>query len=117
MGQANRMTPLAEFSNYDELVTSLRVCRDQRDISFELLDLISGLPPGYSAKLLGPRPIRRIGLQSLGDLLGGLGIKGLFVDDPEALALVQGRFVARDRAHLASALGGFQALNNSRRAP
>jgi hypothetical protein len=94
---------------------ALRKCREQRDISFELLDAISGLPSAYSAKLLGPNPVRRVGMQSIGDLLGGLAIKTVFVDDPEALALVQSRFVARDRPHLASALGGYQVLNASER--
>jgi hypothetical protein len=96
--------PLAEFVDYDSLRKALNACRERRDISFERMDEITGAPPGYFAKLLGPRAIRRIGLQSLGWAFGGLGIKAIFVDDPEALKLVESRYTARDVPHLQSVM-------------
>lgn len=97
--------PLASFTDYDGLRRALNACRERRDISLERMDEITGAPSGYFAKLLGPRPIKRIGLQSLGWALGGLGIKAVFVDDPEALAMVEARFTARDVPHLKSVRG------------
>ena len=108
------MTPLADFDSYDGLRRALNAVRAQRNISFETLNALSGAPAGYFQKLLGPRPARRIGPQSLGWALGGLGIKAVLVDDPEALARVEGRFVPRDPAHLASVLGGVVCVEINR---
>jgi len=94
--------PIAEFSDYDGLRRALNACRDLRDISFEQMDAITGAPSGYFSKLLGPSSAKRLGLQSLGWAFGGLGIKAILVEDAEALALVEGRFEARDMAHLQS---------------
>jgi hypothetical protein len=98
--------PLAEWADYEGLRRALNAVRDHRDLSFEAMDALTGAPAGYFAKLLGPRRVKRIGLQSLGWALGGLGIKAIFVSDPEALARVESRFLARDAAHLASVQGG-----------
>jgi hypothetical protein len=98
--------PIAEFSDYEGLRKALNACREKRDISFERMDEITGAPPGYFAKLLGPRAIRRIGLQSLGWAFGGLGVKCVIVSDPEALAKVESRYAKRDNAHLQSVRGG-----------
>ena len=98
--------PLAEFTDYDELRRALNQVREIRDISLERLDEITGASPYYFAHLLGPRPTKRLGLQSLGWALGGLGVKGLLVTDQEALARVQGRYQARDAAHLKSVQQG-----------
>jgi hypothetical protein len=98
--------PLAEFSDYDGLRRALNACREQRDLSFERMDEITGAPSGYFAKLLGPRAIRRIGLQSLGWAFGGLGVKCVVVSDPEALAKVESRYAMRDKPHLAAVHGG-----------
>lgn len=94
--------PLATFTDYETLRRALAAIREIRNISLERLDEITGASPYYFAHLLGPRPTKRIGLQSLGWALGGLGIKGVFVTDPEALARVEGRYEARDEAHLRS---------------
>lgn len=97
---------IASFTDYDGLRRALNACREHRDLSFERLDELTGAPPGYFSKLLGPRAIRRIGLQSLGWALGGLGIKAVLVSDPDALALIEARFEARDVPHLSAVQGG-----------
>jgi hypothetical protein len=108
--------PLASFVDYDGLRRALNACRDLRDVSLERMDEITGAPAGYFAKLLGPRPIKRIGLQSLGWALGGLGVRCVLVSDPEALAKVESRFVERDVPHLASVVrGGTTEFKLSRR--
>jgi hypothetical protein len=98
------IAPLAEFVDYDGLRRALNAVRDHRDLSFELMDQITGAPAGYFSKLLGPRPVRRIGLNSLGWALGGLGIKCVLIEDPAALLLIQSRFKSRDVPHLKSVM-------------
>jgi hypothetical protein len=106
---------LASFTDYEGLRRALNAVRDQhRDISLEMLDEITGAPKGYFSKLLGPRAAKRVGLQSLGWAMGGLGIKAVFVEDPEALARVQSRFEARDAPHLQSVLGDAVHIQLSR---
>jgi hypothetical protein len=99
-----QLLPLASFTDYAGLRRALNEVRNQRNISFETFNEITGAPAGYFQKLLGPQPARRIGLQSLGWAFAGLGIKPIFVDDPEALEKVKNRFVARDAAHLAASM-------------
>ena len=108
------LEPIAEFSSYNELRAALNAARDRRDISFETLDAISGAPSGYFSKLLGQRPVRRLGLSSLEWAFGGLGIRGVIIDDPEALRKVQGRSKARDAAHLQAVLGDAVHIQLSR---
>lgn len=107
--------PLASFTNYDELRRALNVVRDQhRDMSFELMDEITGAPRGYFSKLLGPRPAKRIGLQSLEWALNGLGVKAILVEDSEALARIKSRLEGRDVAHLASVRNGAVSVQINR---
>lgn len=108
--------PLAEFTDYETLRKALNACRDHRDLSYERMDEITGAPSGYFAKLLGPRALKRIGLQSLGWALGGLGIKAVLVSDPEALAKIESRFTARDVPHLKSVMhaGSLQVVLSGR---
>src|ERR1700742_2864380 len=91
----------------------LNAVREQRDISLELMNEIAGAPDRYFHKILGTSQCvsksrsgrratyRRLGLHSLGWALGWLGVKGILVDDPDMLALIQRRFEERDAAHSA----------------
>jgi hypothetical protein len=86
---------IAEFSEYGGFIDGLRARVAELDVSGQTLDSVAGLPVGYAQKLLGPRQVRRIGLQSMGDLLGALGLKAQLVEDPEAFARVAGRLNPR----------------------
>ena len=77
------------------LVEALRERRDTLDISNETIDAIAGLPERYSAKLLAPRAPRNMSYNSLGLLLGALGIGLQIVEDPEQAAKVRGRWQKR----------------------
>ena len=57
---------------------------------------MANLPDYYICKLLSVHPMRRIGMISLGPLLGVLGIKLLMVEDPEAVARYNGRLPQRN---------------------
>lgn len=84
---------LAYFSSYTELHAALRQRAEALGISRETIDAISGLQPGYAAKLLAPRPLKKLGALSMGLLFGALGCKGALIEDPEAMALIQTRLV------------------------
>lgn len=85
-------------SNYTALLDCIRARKAELDISFEVLDAVSGLQSGYSAKLLAPHPARHMGELSLACILGALGLRLICVEDPEALALVRDRLVKREVA-------------------
>jgi hypothetical protein len=106
------MTHLGEFVDYESLRRALIEVRERRDISLELLNSISGAPDGYFQKIFGPNPTKGIGLRSLGWALGGLGVKGVLIDDQQALARVSRLFVPRDPAHLISATCRWRPLRD-----
>jgi hypothetical protein len=59
------------------------------------LDEITGLPDRYTAKLFGPKQVRRIGMVSLGPLLQALGLRLVAVEDPEQTAQIADRITPR----------------------
>jgi len=89
--------PLAIVHDMDELVAALRARRDELQVTFLTLDKVSGVQTGYSAKLLGPGRVKKLGAMSLGCLLGALGLRLIVEVDPEQFARVQSRLVKRQR--------------------
>ena len=77
---------LGEFSDYDEMMSVLRARQAELNLSGETIDAVSGLPSRYSAKLLGPNQIRRLGATSLAPFFGALAVRGVLVEDRAALA-------------------------------
>jgi len=65
-------------------------------ISREALDEIAGLQSGYAAKLLAPKPSRKLGDMSMACMLPALGAKRVLVEDDDALAQINNRMVKRD---------------------
>lgn len=66
-----------------EMLAALRQRREQLAMSFEELDDIAGLTPGYSAKLLADPPIRGFGPMSMWCLAGALGVAFALVEDKQ----------------------------------
>src|ERR1700751_3189629 len=89
-------TPIAEITSYADLLVVLRRRMAQLDATFESLDDVSGLCPGYSAKCLSQNPIKSLGRISFGAILGALGLKIAIIEDTEQLERVRHRLVARD---------------------
>jgi glycerol-3-phosphate O-acyltransferase len=77
------------------LVDALRSAQVDRELSYDLLDALSGLQNGYTAKLLGPAQSKRLGPISTFPLLGALGKALALVDDPEQIEMVKGRWKQR----------------------
>lgn len=93
--------PLGIVRTYDDLLAVARARMAQFSITFETLDAVSGVQPGYSAKLLGPKPTKRFGAMSYPAIMGALGIQLVAVDDANVLALLQHRLVKRQRPRVA----------------
>jgi hypothetical protein len=87
---------LGEATDYDGLIGACRARADELQVAGETLDVVAGFPTRYTAKLLGPRQVRRLGMFSLGPMLGALGIKLLVVEDREALTRVVDRLRKRN---------------------
>lgn len=66
---------------YSALLEALRLACDLRQASYEAISEVAGLAPRYVNKLLAPAPIRNIGPNSLGPLLGALGVKLVVIED------------------------------------
>jgi hypothetical protein len=86
-----------DIRSYNDLVEAFRRRRDELDISYETLEQVAGLQPGYAAKLLVHPPMRRVGPLSLSLLLGGLGLRLTVSEDPGALERVRRRLEPRRR--------------------
>jgi hypothetical protein len=91
------LAPLASIKSYEDLLTVARSRMIALDITFETLDVTSGVQIGYSAKLLAGRTRRRFGNVSLPAVLGALGLALVVVEDAAALAQIQHRLTPRIR--------------------
>src|SRR5437588_3167038 len=88
---------IASFDQYSGFVDALRVRKAELQISGYTIYSVAGLPMGYSQKILGPgKAVRRIGMKSLGDLLGALGVRLQMIEDAAALARIANRLEKRD---------------------
>src|SRR5687767_6117858 len=79
-----------------ELHRAMRARAEQLNISRETIDHVSGLPSGYSAKLLAPKPLKCVGLKSMMPLLGTLALKLHVVHDEEAFQRIKRRLEPAD---------------------
>ncbi|MCC8964896.1 hypothetical protein H8A95_21920 [Bradyrhizobium sp. Pear76] len=85
-----------------DLTEALKAACVERDITHETLNALSGLAPGYVNKLFAHQPMKNLGYQSTGDLLGALGKALILVDDYEAIKRVSSRWVPRERPRMLS---------------
>jgi hypothetical protein len=86
MAEGDEPKVVAEFVDYGGLIDGLRRRAAELNLSGETIDAVSGLPSRYSAKLLGPQQIRKIGATSLGPFFGALAVRGVLLEDRAALA-------------------------------
>jgi hypothetical protein len=85
------------IGSIEELLAALRARRDELQISNETIDDIAGLSDRHASKLLAANfPSRNLGKISFPLILGALGLgiaRVEIVEDPEAIARVQGRWL------------------------
>ena len=108
-------TAIAAVRSADDLRALFRQRIASLGITFETADTIAGLPAGYTAKLLGPEPMRRFGPVALEALMGATGIMLIAVEDPDALARVKKRFVHRRRSLSNRASPTYHAVKHTRK--
>jgi hypothetical protein len=80
-----------------DFLTALRATRDELQVTHETIDEITGLPSGYSGKLLAPEPIKNLGWLSFGLVLGAFGKMLLLVDDPAQIERIKHQWTPRQR--------------------
>lgn len=73
---------IAEFIDYETMLSALRIRLSELNIVGTTLDEHMCLPDGYTSKVLGPKPARGITKFTMGSFLGGLGVKCLLIEDP-----------------------------------
>jgi hypothetical protein len=82
------METLGTFESYEQLHALLRTRAEELKISRLELDSLAGLQRGYAAKLLSPRPIKKLGFASMPLLLDALGLSlAVLIDDEKTAAL------------------------------
>jgi len=93
---------IGEFADYSGMLEALRSRVEELQIQGERFDSFAGLPDGYLSKLIGVRPVRRIGMTSLGPLFDALGIYCIVVENPAATARLKNRIRPRNNAYMRS---------------
>jgi hypothetical protein len=93
-GEAPRV--IADVSSYEQMLAALRSRVNELQINGERFDEYAGLPRGYLSKLIGARPIRRLGMTSFEPVLASLGLRCLLVVDEEATRRLKERLPPRN---------------------
>lgn len=87
---------IAEFVDYSGMLDGLRARVRELNVHGERFDEFAGLPQGYLSKLIGMRPVKRIGMNSLGPLLDALGLKCVLVENEETTKRLKNRVKSRN---------------------
>lgn len=93
------MTAPAVIRSYADLVDTLRARADELGATRLQIDDAAGLHEGYASKLLTKTTIRALGRVSLGPMLQALGIALVAIDDPQALARIEGQYGRKRPVH------------------
>jgi hypothetical protein len=91
---------VATFDNYAGMLDAIRARVNELQINGERFDHFAGLPTGYLSKLIGIRPIRRLGMLSFGPVLAALGLRCLFVEDPEGTERLKNQVKPRNPSYV-----------------
>jgi hypothetical protein len=94
---------VAEFSDYVGMLDAIRARVNELALNGERFDEYAGLPRGYLSKLVGAKPIRRLGMTSFSPVLASLGLRCLFVEDKEATQRLKNRLSPRNESYVRSA--------------
>lgn len=81
-----------------DMVEAYRARIRELNISYATVDAISGLPDGYTAKLMSPKPMKGLGEKAIEGLNGALGIGFVSAVDSAQVARVKPRWTKRKRA-------------------
>jgi hypothetical protein len=93
---------IADVSSYEQMLAALRLRVTELQINGGRFDEYSGLPRGYLSKLIGARPVRRLGMTSFAPVLAGLGLRLLVIEDQEATERLKTRLPPRNQSCVGS---------------
>jgi hypothetical protein len=93
---------LADVNSYEQMLDALRRRVTELEVNGEAFDQYAGLPRGYLSKLIGARPVRRLGMTSFTPVLAGLGLRLLVVEDQEATARLKSGLRPRQAQYVRS---------------
>ena len=91
---------IADVSSYEQMLAALRARINELQINGERFDEYAGLPRGYLSKLVGAKPIRRLGMTSFQPVLAALGLRCLFIEDKEATQRLKNRLPPRNQSYV-----------------
>src|SRR6516162_5037704 len=86
MSDDERPRVIGEFVEYSDFIQTVRNRVTELGIHGTRFDALAGWPEGYLSKLTCERPVRRIGMTSMGPLLSAMGVKLQMVEDPAGTA-------------------------------
>ena len=90
---------IAQFTDYPGMLTAIRTRVNELAVNCERFDEFAGLPRGYLSKLIGPKPVRRIGMTSLGPLFDALGIYCIVIENPLTTQRLKNRLTPRNNSY------------------
>jgi hypothetical protein len=99
MADDERPRVIAEFSDYNGLLTALRARVEELQINGQRFDEFAGLPTGYLSKLVGANPVRRIGMTSMGPLCSAMGITLAMLEHPEGTERLKSRVKPNNQSY------------------
>jgi hypothetical protein len=103
---------LGEIACYADLHQLMRARCDELELTRASLDRLARLPAGYAAKLLCPKPMKRLSDETLGFAMPALGMKLVVVEDLQALETLRAR---SDKRKAVTVLGTTIKIEFSRR--
>ena len=102
MAESEGPRVIAEVNSYGQMLAALRARVNELQINGERFDEYAGLPRGYLSKLIGAKPIRRLGMTSFAPVLAGLGLRLLIIEDQEATERLKNRLPPRNQSFVRS---------------
>ena len=93
---------IADVSSYEQMLAALRARVNELQVNGERFDEYCGLPKGYLSKLIGTKPIRRLGMTSFAPVLAGLGLRLLVIEDQEATERLKNCLQPRNQSYVRS---------------
>ena len=102
MAESEGPRVIADVSSYEQMLAALRLRVNELRINGERFDEFAGLPRGYLSKLIGARPVRRLGMTSFAPVLAGLGLRLLVIEDSAATERLRNRLPPRNESYVRS---------------
>ena len=102
MAESEGPRVIAEVNSYGQMLAALRARVNELQINGERFDEYAGLPRGYLSKLIGAKPIRRLGMTSFAPVLAGLGLRLLIIEDQDATERLKNRLPPRNESYVRS---------------